>query len=93
MDARQEFDNIVNKTYPNLYTSEAETPMKIAITSLRQIPNQILNANIADDVVQQSLRKQSLLMRIEENFATKLEQVGTSDISRFANKNKELLKV
>lgn len=93
LDARQEFDAIVRKSYPNLYTNETLTPIKIAITSLREIPNEVLNSGIADDVVKNSLRTQTLTMRLRDNLATKLEEFGSTTASRFLKKNKELLKV
>jgi hypothetical protein len=37
---------LVKKEFPNLYESDALTPIKTAITEIRKIPNNIVNEKI-----------------------------------------------
>lgn len=92
LDARQEFDYMVSKSFPNLYSSDTLTPIKSAITSLRKIPNEMLNSGIWDDLVKKSLRKQSLLLDMVDNLSTKVEKTWTTKIGRTITANKDLLK-
>jgi hypothetical protein len=43
---RKDFDALISKEFPNLYKSDTLTPLKIAITKLRKIPNEMLNETI-----------------------------------------------
>lgn len=92
LQARKEFDLLVSKEFPNLYSSDTLTPMKTAITNLRKVPNQILNDWIWDDLVKKSLRKQSLIMDAIDNMATKTEDINSSSLSRRYKNNESLIK-
>lgn len=92
LTARQEFDDAVRNSFPNLYTSETLTPMKSAITLLRKIPNDVLDEWIWWSIVKNSLKKQSLLLDVADNLSTKLEWVWTTKVSRWYKKYGDLIK-
>lgn len=92
LKVRKEFDKLIEKEIPWLWSSPASNPMKMAIQDLRRVPNNIINNMIWDDVVKKSLEKQSYLFDAIALLKTRAEKVWTTTISRRARKNKELLK-
>lgn len=87
LKARKEFDSFVNAEIPNLYTSDTMSPLKVAITKLRKIPNDWLNEKVWWDVVKGSLSKQSKLLDIIDNLSTKAEWEGSTSLQRWIKKN------
>lgn len=87
LDARTEFDNLVEKTYPNLYDKES-APMRNAITSIRDEINKFIENNLPEGVkYSESLRKQTLYYDAIDNIAGKsaLETKSTG-LGRFTKK-------
>jgi hypothetical protein len=64
------------------------TPLKVAVTKIRKIPNEWINEKIWWDIVKESLWKQSLMLDMVDNMAWKTEKSGTSALSRFVKRNK-----
>lgn len=91
LETRKQIDNIISNEYPNLYSSQALSPLKIAITKLREVPNKLIWEKIWWKVVKDSLTKQSLLYSIRDNLATKTEKTWSSAVSRLIQKNKKKL--
>lgn len=87
LKARKEFDSFVNAEIPNLYTSDTMSPLKVAITKLRKIPNEWLNEKVGWDIVKGSLSKQNQLLDIIDNLATKAEWEGSTALQRWIKKN------
>lgn len=87
LKSRKEFDNWVEREIPNLYNSDTMTPLKVAITKIREVPNNWLNENVGWDIVKAGLKKQSQLINIVENLSTKSEQTGGNRLSRFVKRN------
>jgi len=85
--ARKEFDSFVNAEIPNLYTSDTMSPLKVAITKLRKIPNEWLNEKVWGDIVKGSLSKQNQLLDIIDNLSTKAESEGSTALQRWIRKN------
>lgn len=86
--ARKKLDAWINAEIPNLYNSDAMTPLKVAVTKIRKIPNEWINEKIWWDIVKESLWKQSLMLDMVDNMAWKTEKSGTSALSRFVKRNK-----
>lgn len=71
LDARKEFDQLVEKTYPNLYNSDS-APIKNAITSIRKEINNFIDDNLPNEAgFKQSLDKQKLFYDAIDNLASK----------------------
>ncbi len=87
LTARKEFDALIRETYPNLYTNQAETPLRIAIKAVRDVPNQMISEGVGGKVVRDSLSTQKKMIDIIDNLATKSEKTGTTAIWRRAAKN------
>jgi hypothetical protein len=90
-DTRKEFDQLVNKTYPNLWDKE-NAPMRNAITSIRNEMNTFIENSLPKEVgYTDSLTKQSQLFDAIDNMAPKaFKEVGTSRLGRFANENPKI---
>lgn len=88
LKARKKLDAWINAEIPNLYNSDAMTPLKVAITKIRKVPNEWINEKIWWDVVKNSLEKQSLMIDMIDNMAWKTEKTWTTAISRFVNNNR-----
>lgn len=91
--ARQELDRIVEKEIPGLWSSPASNPMKMAIQDLRRVPNEIVNEYVWNNTVKNILNRQSNMYNAIDLLKTRAEKVWTTALSRFINKNKELLKI
>lgn len=87
LKARKEFDSFVNAEIPNLYTSDTMSPLKVAITKLRKIPNEWLNEKVGWDIVKNSLSKQNQLLDIIDNLSTKSESAGSTTLQRWIKRN------
>lgn len=87
-NARKAFDELVDRTYPNLYTQE-NAPMRAAIKSIRDAMTNFTEAHLPADVgLRASYRAQSNLIRAIENMAEKAasgpeKELGGNAIQRF----------
>lgn len=83
LDARKEFDALVEKTYPNLYDKES-APMRNAITSIRSEMNQFIEDKLPKgSTFRQSLEKQRQFYNAIDNLLTKVHaEHGTPGILR-----------
>ncbi len=90
LDARKEFDALVEKTYPNLWDKE-NAPMRNAISSVRNAMNDFIEANLPVGTgFKESLKKQRMFYDAIDNLATKVP----SEINKggILQKTKSLLK-
>lgn len=71
LDARKEFDALVDKQFPTLYDRE-NAPFRSAVTSIRNAMNDFIEENLPDDVsFKNSLRTQSMYYDAIDNIAGK----------------------
>lgn len=91
-NVRKEFDALVEKEIPGLWTTAASNPMKLAIQDLRRVPNNIVNDMIQNDIVKNTLKKQSLMYDAIKLLTTRTEKVWTTVLWRNIQANKELYK-
>lgn len=88
LDVRQEFDGFIKKQFPNLYSSEALTPMRQAVRDIRNAITDFTVKNLPDDVgLRDSLLVQHQLLNAIENMAEKAtkgagKEIGTTMIDR-----------
>lgn len=87
LEARKDLDKWIDSEIPNLYNSDAMTPLRVAITKIRKVPNEWLNEQIGDDIVKNSLQTQSQLFDIRDNLATKIETEWSTALSRWIKRN------
>lgn len=74
LDARKEFDELVDRTYPNLWDKE-NAPMRSAITSIRNAMNDFIEANLPEGAgYRESLGKQRMFYDAIDNLATKVPE-------------------
>lgn len=101
LDGRKEFDNYVQSVFPNLYSSDTQTNMRVAIREIRSGWNDFIADQLPKNVdYQASLDKQSLLYDAEETLKEKAArgapkvqgEIGTNRLSRFAKRNPKLTK-
>jgi hypothetical protein len=71
LKSRKQFDNFVRQQFPNLYESDTLTPMKSAITNIRNEVNNFISDSVPDVAYKASLKKQSLLYEALDNVSTK----------------------
>ncbi len=92
LDARKEFDALVDKIYPNLYEKEY-TPIRNAVKSVRDTMTNFTEKHLPQDVaLKDSLKNQSNLIRVVENLAEKAvkggeKEVGKNNIASYLNKH------
>lgn len=88
LDARKEFDTLVEKEFPNLYDKE-NAPMRNAITSMRNEVNDFIEESVPKNVeFKKSLREQSMMYHAIDNMATNAkDEIGTNIFNRFAKRN------
>jgi hypothetical protein len=88
LDARKEFDNLVERTYPNLYESD-NAPMRNAITAIRNEMNNFIEENLPDVVgFRDSLGKQKSFYDAIDNLASKVpEEIKKGGFIKKALKN------
>lgn len=85
LDARKEFDSLVQKQFPNLY-DKANAPMRSAITSMRNVMNDFIADKLPDVAYKDSLSAQSNLFTAIDNMSEKAaEEVNTNVLQRGAN--------
>lgn len=82
LDARKEFDTLVQKQFPNLYDKE-NAPMRDAITSMRGVMNDFIQSKLPDVAFKDSLKAQSRLFTAIDNMSEKAAgEVDTNLIQR-----------
>lgn len=88
LEARKRFDQLVEKTYPNLWDKE-NAPMRGAISSIRNTMNNFIEDKLpAGNGFKENLRQQNLLYRAIDNLAPKtVKEIGTNRVSRFARRH------
>lgn len=87
-DAQKEFDQLVNKTYPNLWDRE-NAPMRNAIKSVRDTMNKFTDDNLPDGLNFKERRfEQSKLFNAIDNMAPKsVDEIGTNRWQRFGSRH------
>lgn len=93
LDARQEFDRLVDKEFPRLYDSERDTVIKRAITDMRNEMNDFIADSLPEGAAKfkGKLRQQSLMYEAIENIAEKGRgEVGTTKLQRFGKRHPRL---
>jgi len=94
--ARKEFDEFVDQSFPNLYSSDQLTPMRVAIKDIRRAVNEFIEDNLPKEIgMHDSLTTQSRLFEAIENMAEKAasgaqKEIGTGRVGRFLNKHPKL---
>lgn len=92
LDVRQEFDNLVKKTYPNLYSTE-NAPMRGAIKAVRDAITGFTEENLPKDIgLRSNLLTQHKLITAMENMAEKAsagveKEIGSTALSRFGKRH------
>lgn len=82
LDARKEFDALVEKQFPNLY-DRANAPMRDAITSMRGVMNDFIATKLPDVAFKDSLSTQSKLFTAIDNLSEKAaSEINTNAIER-----------
>lgn len=85
-DARKEFDNFISQQFPNLYSSDTLTPMRVAVKSVRNGINDFIDKNLPAELgFRERLLDQSKLYEAVDNMAPKaVKEVGTTGFERTA---------
>jgi hypothetical protein len=91
LDSRQELDRIINRDYPNLYTDDANAPLREMVSKLRSTSNEIIN-KATNWATKESLRKQTLYYSVRDKLNTKLEKTGETNMQRWSKENPRLNK-
>lgn len=91
IDARKEFDNLVEKTWPHLYDREM-APMRSAVKGIRDALTKFTEERLPSDVaLRETYLKQTQLIRAIENMAEKAVgsagEIGTNVLQREAAKH------
>lgn len=73
-DARIKFDQFVQKQFPNLYKDERLTPMRQAISDIRNAWNDVIAKGSPE--YKNILKKENLLFNARESIAQKAPKVG-----------------
>jgi hypothetical protein len=90
LDARKEFDALVEKQFPNLYDS-ASKPMRSAISAMRGVLNDLVEKNLPSVGYKSSLRAQSGLLTAIDNMAEKAASGGSKEIGEVGAKTKAVI--
>lgn len=85
--ARKEFDQFVSDAIPNLYSSDTQTAMRIAIRNVRNAMTDFTAEHLPDIGLRDSLTNQSRLIDAIENMSEKAasgasKEVGTNILGR-----------
>lgn len=88
LDARKQFDEYISKSFPNLYNSDALTPMRVSVKQIRNGMNDFIEKGLPDIGFRQRLLDQSKLFDAIDNMSTKAgKEVGSTRFSRFVARN------
>ncbi len=87
-DARKEFDALIKQQFPNLYSSDTLTPIRLAVRSIRNGMTDFTAKNLPDVALKDSLKLQSKLIEAIENMSEKAvsgpdKVIGTTRLQRF----------
>lgn len=89
LDARKEFDGLVQKEFPHLWDKE-NAPMRAAITGMRNTMNDFIAHNLPEVGFRDSLSTQSKMLHAVDNLSEKAAgEVGTTRVGRALNLVKE----
>lgn len=88
MEARKDFDALVEKQFPTLY-DRTNAPMRNAITKIRNTMNDFIEEGLPDGLgYKESLAKQTRLYDAIDNLQGKaFGEIGTTGLSRLAQNN------
>lgn len=93
LDLRQEFDQLVRRQYPNLYSSDTLTPMRQAVKDIRTAITDFTAQNLPEGTgLKESLLTQHHLLTAIENMSEKAtkgatKEIGTNALTRFAGRH------
>jgi hypothetical protein len=88
LDARKQFDEYISNRLPNLYNSDALTPMRVSVKQIRNGMNDFIEKGLPDIGFRQRLLDQSKLFDAIDNMSTKAgKEVGSTRFSRFVQRN------
>lgn len=83
LDLRQEFDAVVKRQFPNLYRSEALTPLRKAVTDIRDEITKFTAENLPKGFgLEDKLFTQHQLIKAIENMASKASSGATKEIGK-----------
>lgn len=81
LDVRKKFDSFIRDEFPNLYTSDALTPMRVAVKNIRNGITQFTEDNLPNGTgLKEKLLTQHNLLNAIENMAGKAAKGGTKEI-------------
>lgn len=90
LGVRKEFDQLVADTWPNLYSSDTLTPLRMGVKNIRNGLTKFTAAHLPEDVaLQAKLLDQHNLLNAIENMAAnavKAKEIGATDLTRLAQK-------
>lgn len=93
LDLRQEFDGLVKRQYPNLYSSETMTPMRQAVRDIRDAITNFTADNLPEGTgLKESLLTQHHILTAIENMAEKATSgpqkvIGSNALTRLAGRH------
>ena len=93
LDLRQQFDQLVKRQYPNLYSSDTLTPLRAGVKDIRDAITNFTANNLPEGTgLKESLLTQHHLLTAVENMSEKAtkgstKQIGTNVLSRFGNRH------
>ena len=85
LQSRKEFDIFIEKQFGDIYKTDKRTPMRWAIKDIRSAVNNYLNERVGDDVVRNSLSRQSKMYDILENLASHAQWAWKSKLKDALN--------
>lgn len=87
LDARIEFDRMINNKYPNVWTDPAKSQLRDTVSQVRNVFNDVIKQRAKWIDVAGSLEKQSNIFKISDNLKTRPSDVWGNAITEFLNKN------
>ncbi len=83
-NARKELDQFIENAVPNLYSSDRQTSLRVAIRNLRGTFNDFIEKRVPSVGYKKSLKEQSRMFDAIENLAPKaVKEIGTTRMERF----------
>ena len=88
-DSRKMLDNYISREIPNLYSSDAVTPMRLAVRNIRGAMNDFIQERLpSGSGFKNSLQSQSRLFDAIDNLSPKAaKEIGTTRYSRFVGRH------
>lgn len=93
LGVRKQFDDLVSRTYPNLYSSDTITPLRLGIKNIRNGLTAFTAKNLPEGFgLQEKLLTQHNLLTAIENMSGKIasgadKEIGSTVTSRLAKKH------